>query len=61
MLSCSAPHPQAVIFDTDMGNDVDDALALAMLYRYSDEGKAKVLGIMVNKNDVAGPPNILTS
>ncbi len=23
---------QAVIFDTDMGNDIDDALALAMLH-----------------------------
>ncbi len=53
VLSCSTSHPQAVIFDTDMGNDVDDALALAMLYRYSDEGKAKVLGIAVNKNDIA--------
>lgn len=53
VLSCSTSHPQAVIFDTDMGNDVDDALALAMLYRYSDEGNAKVLGIAVNKNDIA--------
>ncbi len=42
-----------VIFDTDMGNDVDDALALAMLCRYSDGGAVKLLGVMVNKNDPA--------
>ncbi len=42
-----------VILDTDMGNDVDDALALAMLCRYSDEGAVKLLGVMVNKNDPA--------
>lgn len=53
VLSCSAPKSEAVIFDTDMGNDVDDALALAMLCRYADEGKVTVLGVMVNKNDVA--------
>lgn len=53
LLSCAPNKPQAVIFDTDMGNDVDDALALAMLYRYADEGVVDLLGIMVNKNDPA--------
>ena len=53
LLSCASNKPQAVIFDTDMGNDVDDALALAMLYRYADEGVVELLGIMVNKNDPA--------
>ena len=42
-----------VIFDTDMGNDVDDALALAMLCRYSDDGNVNLLGVMVNKNNLA--------
>ena len=51
-VSCSvSPVPQAVIFDTDMGNDVDDALALAMLHRYADEGRVKLLGVMINKNE----------
>ena len=53
VLSCSAPQPQAVIFDTDMGNDVDDALALAMLHRYADEGRVRLLGVMINKNEPA--------
>ncbi|WP_157209214.1 nucleoside hydrolase [Mariniflexile maritimum] len=38
-----------VLFETDMGNDVDDALALDMLYKYVDEGKIDLLGIMSNK------------
>jgi inosine-uridine nucleoside N-ribohydrolase len=38
-----------VIFETDMGNDVDDALALDMLYKYMDAGDIDLLGIMSNK------------
>ena len=41
--------PQLVIFETDMGNDVDDALALDILYKYMDQGKIKLLAIMTNK------------
>lgn len=37
--------PVPVIFDTDMGNDVDDAIALAMLHRYADQGRVEILGI----------------
>ncbi|MEA4917954.1 nucleoside hydrolase [Proteiniphilum sp.] len=38
-----------VIFDTDMGNDVDDALALDMLYKYTDQDRINLLGIPTNK------------
>ena len=40
-----------VIFETDMGNDIDDALALDMLYKYSDLGKINLLGVSSNKDD----------
>jgi len=42
--------PTSVIFDTDMGNDIDDALALDMLYKYMDMGRINLLGIMINKD-----------
>jgi inosine-uridine nucleoside N-ribohydrolase len=42
--------PINVIFETDMGNDIDDALALDMLYKYADQGKVKILAISNNKN-----------
>lgn len=38
-----------IIFETDMGNDVDDALALDMIYKYLDAGKIKVLALSSNK------------
>lgn len=39
----------SVIFDTDMGNDVDDALAIDMLYKYSDQKRVKLLAVMLSK------------
>ncbi len=47
--------PQKVIYDTDMGNDVDDALALAMLYDYCAAKKADVSAILINKDNVYAP------
>lgn len=41
--------PMKVIFETDMGNDVDDALAYDMLIKYAEEGKIDLLGISSNK------------
>lgn len=43
--------PISIIFDTDVGNDIDDALALDMLYKYLDEGKINLLGIVSSKDD----------
>jgi hypothetical protein len=31
-----------VIFDTDMGNDIDDALALAMLHAFESRGEVRI-------------------
>ncbi|MBR1543315.1 MAG: nucleoside hydrolase [Muribaculaceae bacterium] len=48
-VSIAKDVPQRVIFDTDMGNDIDDALALDMLYKYQDMGRIRLLGIMSSK------------
>lgn len=42
--------PVFVILDTDMGNDIDDVLAMDILYKYADQNKVKILGIMNNKD-----------
>jgi len=42
-------EPLKIIFETDMGNDVDDALALDMLYKYIYMNKIDLLGVMLNK------------
>lgn len=45
----ASPTPK-IILETDMGNDVDDALALDMIYKYMDAGQIDLLGIMTNKD-----------
>lgn len=45
----AAKMAKSVIFDTDIGNDIDDVLALAMLYNYQKQKKVKLLGITINK------------
>jgi inosine-uridine nucleoside N-ribohydrolase len=46
-----AAPPLHVIFDTDMGNDVDDALALAMLHSFASRGEVKLLAVTVSKDN----------
>jgi inosine-uridine nucleoside N-ribohydrolase len=49
---CFGARP--VIFDTDMGNDVDDALALAMLHALTDRGECQLIGVtLTNANQAA--------
>ncbi len=46
---------QTIIFETDLGNDIDDALALDMLYKYQDASDIELLGIMLNKEGTPPP------
>lgn len=48
----SAAEPVRIIFDTDMGNDIDDALALAMLHAFESRSDAKLLGVTITKDNV---------
>lgn len=53
--ACNKPaeNPQSVcnvIFDTDIGNDIDDAEALVLLNQYIEEGRINLLGICLNKH-----------
>ena len=50
-IPASAATPLHVIFDTDMGNDVDDALALAMLHAFASRGELKLLAVTVSKDN----------
>lgn len=51
--ACSQPRPAEplrMIIETDMGNDIDDALALALALRAVDEGKVQLLAVGCHKN-----------
>jgi inosine-uridine nucleoside N-ribohydrolase len=52
----AGPKSVAMIFDTDIGNDVDDAMALAVIHALSDRGQCELLAVTVTKdNPYAGP------
>ncbi len=42
--------PVRLIFDTDMGNDIDDALALACIHALESKGEAKLLAVTITKD-----------
>jgi hypothetical protein len=49
-------EPVRVIFDTDVGGDIDDAGALAMLHALADRGEIELLAIgVVNGHEAAVP------
>jgi inosine-uridine nucleoside N-ribohydrolase len=51
-----AQKPVKLIFDTDMGNDVDDALALAMIHALESRGECELLAVTLTKdNDYSAP------
>lgn len=56
-LSGAKPEsPVAIVFDTDMGNDIDDAMALAMIHSLQSRGHCELLAITLTKDHPqAGP------
>ncbi len=51
-----AAGPARIIFDTDMGNDVDDAIALAVLHALESRGESRLLAVTLSKADPYGAP-----
>ena len=57
LIVCAAADAMAgdgkvpVIFETDMGNDIDDAMALDLLFKNMDRGVIDLIGISVHKNN----------
>ena len=49
-LSLTAKEPVKLIFDTDMGNDIDDAMALAMIHSLISRGECELLAVTVTKD-----------
>src|ERR1017187_8353202 len=53
-LAFATPPPPAaipVIFDTDIGNDVDDCLALAMLQSFAARGEIRLAAVTITKDN----------
>ena len=54
----AAAQSVPVIFDTDMGNDVDDALALAMLHALESRGECRLIGVTITKDNPWAAPYV---
>lgn len=61
MKCCDVPSvnrpskPVDLILDTDMGNDIDDALALAMIHGLEARGECRLRGVSVSKDNPYAP------
>ena len=47
--TCKTVERPKIIFDTDIVGSTDDLVALCALYKYMDEGKCDVIGIVVDR------------
>jgi inosine-uridine nucleoside N-ribohydrolase len=54
----AAQTPVNIIFDTDIGNDVDDALALAMLHAFETRHEARLLAVTITKDNQWAAPYV---
>ncbi len=54
--SRAAITPAKIIFDTDIGNDVDDVMALAMLHALQRQGQCELLAVTITKKDRLAAP-----
>ena len=53
-----AQTPAAIIFDTDMGNDVDDALDLAILHAFQNRHEVNLLAVTITKDNRWAAPYV---
>jgi inosine-uridine nucleoside N-ribohydrolase len=54
--SCAQAAPIKIIFDTDIGNDVDDVLALGLIHTLQKRGKCELLAVTVTKDHPQAAP-----
>jgi len=48
--------PVRLIFDTDMGNDIDDALALGVIHALQSRGECELLAVTISKDNAYCAP-----
>jgi inosine-uridine nucleoside N-ribohydrolase len=51
LLSAAPEKPVKVIFDTDLGNDIDDALALGVIHALQSRGECELLAVTITKDE----------
>src|SRR5205085_10721966 len=52
----TAADPVRLILDTDIGNDVDDALALAMIHALQNRAEVRLVAVTITKDNRYAAP-----
>ena len=56
VLGLRAAEPVRLIFDTDIGNDIDDVQAMSVIHALQSRGACRMLGVTITKDsELAGP------
>lgn len=58
LAGAEGPKPVPLIFDTDMGNDVDDTLALGMIHALESRGHCRLIAVTSTKDHPLSAPFI---
>ncbi len=56
--SARAQAPVKIIFDTDIGNDVDDTMALAVIHALMNRAECELLAVTVTKDNTYAAPMV---
>jgi hypothetical protein len=54
----AASSPVPIIFDTDIGNDIDDALALGVIHALANRGECRLVAVTISKDNPLCAPFI---
>lgn len=54
--SIFAKEPVKLIYDTDVGNDIDDVLALALIHNLESRGECQLLAVTITKDNQYAAP-----
>jgi len=61
-MSVDAAEPVKLIYDTDIGNDVDDTMALAVIHALQNRNECELLAVTITKdNPYAAPMAVLVN
>jgi len=55
-ISAHSAEPVRIVFDTDLGNDVDDAMALAVAHALQSRGECEIMAITITKDNPHAAP-----
>jgi len=56
--NAQGPEPVRIIFDTDIGNDVDDALAMGVIHALQNRSECQLLAVTITKDNQYAAPMV---